>query len=87
MAYRMDFGRRTQVVGCAAGCPNPRNAAESRPSISPRRPSRVGEGGTAAALGLRGMVVVHVHGAALSCPVDRTEDVRQVTEAVGRRRA
>ena len=42
----------------------------------------VGEGGTAAALGQRGMIVVHVGGATLSCPLDRSQDVRLVTDAV-----
>jgi mannose-1-phosphate guanylyltransferase len=42
----------------------------------------VGEGGTAAALGLADMVVVHVDRATLSCRLDRSEDVRQVSQAV-----
>src|SRR5262245_28819307 len=42
----------------------------------------VGEGGTAAALKLRDMVVVHVDGATLACALDRTDEVRRVTEAV-----
>ena len=42
----------------------------------------VGEGGTAAAMGLRGMVVVHVNGATLSCPLTESEGVRRVSEAV-----
>jgi mannose-1-phosphate guanylyltransferase len=42
----------------------------------------VGEGGTAAAMGLRGMVVVHVNGATLTCPVADSESVRKVSEAV-----
>jgi mannose-1-phosphate guanylyltransferase len=42
----------------------------------------VGEGGTAAAMGLRGMVVVHVNGATLSCPLTASEGVRRVSEAV-----
>src|SRR6185436_11354000 len=42
----------------------------------------VGEGGTAAAMGLRGMVVVHVNGATLTCPVAESESVRKVSEAV-----
>jgi mannose-1-phosphate guanylyltransferase/mannose-6-phosphate isomerase len=41
----------------------------------------VGEGGQAAALGLREMVVVHANGATLAVPVGRTEQVRQVSEA------
>jgi mannose-1-phosphate guanylyltransferase len=42
----------------------------------------VGEGGIAAALGLVNTVVVHTHGATLSCPLDRSEDVRRVSETV-----
>ena len=42
----------------------------------------VGEGGTAAALGLADMVVVHVGGATLSCRMDQTEQVRRVGEAL-----
>ncbi len=42
----------------------------------------VGEGGTAAAMGLRNMVVVHVNGATLSCPLAQSESVRRVSEAV-----
>src|SRR5262249_13779141 len=42
----------------------------------------VGEGGTAAAMGLDHMVVVHVNGATLTCPLDRTEQVRRVSETV-----
>ena len=42
----------------------------------------VGEGGTAAAVGLRDMVVVSANGDALSCPIERSEQVRQVSEAV-----
>jgi mannose-1-phosphate guanylyltransferase len=42
----------------------------------------VGEGGTAAAMGLKDTVVVHVNGATLSCLLDATDDVRRVTEAV-----
>jgi mannose-1-phosphate guanylyltransferase len=42
----------------------------------------VGEGGIAAAIGLEDMVVVHAHGATLVCPVDRSEQVRRVSEAV-----
>jgi mannose-1-phosphate guanylyltransferase len=45
----------------------------------------VGEGGPAAALGLRDMVVVHANGATLAVPLDRSEQVRQVSEAVRRR--
>ena len=47
----------------------------------------VGEGGTAAAMGLRGMVVVHVDGATLTCPVAQSEGVRRVSEAVRARDA
>lgn len=42
----------------------------------------VGEGGTAAAMGLKDSVVVHVNGATLSCLLSATDDVRRVTEAV-----
>ena len=42
----------------------------------------VGEGGTAAAVGLRGMVVVHADGATLSCPLAASEGVRRVSEAL-----
>ena len=42
----------------------------------------VGEGGTAAAVGLRDTVVVNANGAALACPLERSEQVRQVSEAV-----
>ena len=45
----------------------------------------VGEGGTAAALGLDGMVVVHVNGSTLACRVADTDRVRKVTEAVRER--
>lgn len=41
----------------------------------------VGDGGIAAAVGLRDMVVVHAGGATLACRIDRTEDVRAVSEA------
>ena len=47
----------------------------------------VGEGGVAAAIGLSDMVVVHAHGATLTCPVDRSEQVRRVSEAVRARGA
>ena len=47
----------------------------------------VGEGGTAAAMGLRGMVVVHVNGATLTCPVEQSEAVRRVSEAARSRSA
>ena len=42
----------------------------------------VGERGTAAALGLKDMVVVHVDGATLTCRLDGTDGVRRVSEAV-----
>ncbi|NOT33775.1 MAG: mannose-1-phosphate guanylyltransferase [Candidatus Eisenbacteria bacterium] len=42
----------------------------------------VGEGGTAAALGLRDTVVVNAGGATLCCPIDRTNQVRRVGEAL-----
>jgi len=42
----------------------------------------VGEGGTAAAMGLKSMVVVHVNGATLTCPLAESESVRRVSEAV-----
>lgn len=42
----------------------------------------VGEGGIAAAIGMRDMVVVHAHGATLACPVEQSEKVRRVSEAV-----
>jgi len=42
----------------------------------------VGEGGTAAAMGLKDTVVVHVNGATLSCLLGAADDVRRVTEAV-----
>ena len=45
----------------------------------------VGEGGTAAALGLEDMVVVHVNGSTLACRVADTDRVRKVTEAVRER--
>ncbi len=47
----------------------------------------VGDGGTAAALGLTDTVVVHVNGATLACPLDRSDQVRRVTEAVRARGA
>lgn len=45
----------------------------------------VGEGGTAAAMGLREMVVVHANGATLSCRLEDSERVRQVSEALRER--
>jgi mannose-1-phosphate guanylyltransferase len=45
----------------------------------------VGEGGTAAAMGLREMVVVHANGATLSCRLEDSEHVRRVSEALRER--
>ncbi len=45
----------------------------------------VGEGGTAAALGLSGMIVVHMNGATLTCPVAASQDVRRISDAVKER--
>jgi mannose-1-phosphate guanylyltransferase/mannose-6-phosphate isomerase len=42
----------------------------------------VAEGGTAAAMGLSNMVVVHVDGATLACRLEHSDQVRRVTEAV-----
>lgn len=42
----------------------------------------VGDGGTAAAMGLRDMVVVHVEGSTLCCRLDESDRVRRVSEAV-----
>ncbi|HYM79921.1 MAG TPA: mannose-1-phosphate guanylyltransferase [Candidatus Limnocylindria bacterium] len=42
----------------------------------------VGEGGVAAALGLRDMVVVNANGSMLACRLDHTEQVRRVSEAL-----
>jgi mannose-1-phosphate guanylyltransferase len=42
----------------------------------------VGQGGTAAAIGLKDMVVVHADGATLSCRLDRSEHVRRVSERI-----
>jgi mannose-1-phosphate guanylyltransferase len=42
----------------------------------------VGEGGVAAALGLRDMVVLNANGSTLSCRLDRTDQVRRVNEAL-----
>ncbi len=47
----------------------------------------VGDGGTAAAMGLREMVVVHVAGATLCCRLGDSDQVRRVTEAVRAREA
>jgi mannose-1-phosphate guanylyltransferase len=51
-------------------------------AVNCRRCVVVGEGGTAAALGLEDMVVVHVNGSTLTCRLDQTEQVRKVNEAV-----
>lgn len=51
-------------------------------AVDCRRCVVVGEGGTAAALGLNDMVVVHVDGSTLACRLDDTERVRRVSEAV-----
>jgi mannose-1-phosphate guanylyltransferase len=45
----------------------------------------VGDGGTAAAMGLTGMVVVNAGGATLACRIEDTDRVRRVTEAVRER--
>ena len=47
----------------------------------------VGEGGTAAAIGLQDTVVVHANGATLSCRLDQSEQVRKVSEAMRTRSA
>lgn len=47
----------------------------------------VGEGGTAAALGMTDTVVVNVNGATLACPLVRSEQVRKVSEMVHARSA
>ena len=47
----------------------------------------VGDGGTAAALSLREMVVVHVQGATLACGLAHTQEVRLVSAAVRARSA
>ena len=47
----------------------------------------VGDGGTAAALGLSDMVVVNAGGGTLACRVDDSGDVRRVSDAVQARRA
>jgi mannose-1-phosphate guanylyltransferase len=55
-------------------------------AIGCRRCVIVGEGGTAAAMGLEDMVVVHVNGSTLACRLDQTDQVRKVNEAVRARR-
>jgi mannose-1-phosphate guanylyltransferase len=45
----------------------------------------VGEGGTAAAMGLKDMVVVHAAGATLSCRLEDSNDVRRIAEATRNR--
>jgi len=47
----------------------------------------VGEGGTAAAMGLRDMVVVHAAGRTLACRLEDADRVRRVTEAARGREA
>ncbi len=47
----------------------------------------VGEGGTAAAMGLEDMVIVHAEGSTLACRRAETDRVRSVTEAVRKRGA
>jgi len=47
----------------------------------------VGEGGTAAAMGLSDMVVVHAGGATLSCRIEDSNEVRRVVEAMRARGA
>jgi mannose-1-phosphate guanylyltransferase len=47
----------------------------------------VGDGGTAAAMNLRDMVVVHVNGSTLACRLDESDQVRKVSEAVRARSA
>ena len=56
-------------------------------AVNCRRCVVVGEGGTAAAMGLEEMVVVHVNGSTLTCRLDQTEQVRKVNEAVRARAA
>jgi mannose-1-phosphate guanylyltransferase len=51
-----------------------------------RRCVVVGEGSTAAAMGLEDMVVVSVNGSTLACRLDQTEQVRRVNEAVRAKR-
>lgn len=55
-------------------------------AVACRRCVVVGEGGTAAAMGLEEMVVVHVNGSTLACRLDQTDQVRKVNEAVRARR-
>ena len=55
-------------------------------AVGCRRCVVVGEGGTAAAMGLEDMVVVHVNGSTLTCRLDQTDQVRKVNEAVRARR-
>jgi mannose-1-phosphate guanylyltransferase len=51
-------------------------------AVDCRRCVVVGEGGTAAAMGLEEMVVVHVNGSTLACRLDQTDQVRRVNERV-----
>jgi mannose-1-phosphate guanylyltransferase len=55
-------------------------------AVQCRRCVVVGDGGTAAAMGLEDMVVVHVNGSTLACRLDQTDQVRKVNEAVRTRR-
>ena len=50
-----------------------------------RRCIVVGDGGTAAALGLEDMVIVHAQGSTLACRIGETDRVRGVTEALRER--
>jgi len=54
-------------------------------AVDCRRCIVVGEGGTAAALGLDDMVVVHVDGSTLACRLEETDRVRLVSVAVRER--
>ena len=54
-------------------------------AVQCRRCIVVGEGGTAAALGLEDMVVVHVGDSTLACRLEETDRVRKVSEAVRER--
>ena len=55
-------------------------------AVNCRRCVVVGEGGTAAAMGLEDMVVVHVNGSTLACRLDQTDQVRKVNEAARARK-
>jgi mannose-1-phosphate guanylyltransferase len=54
-------------------------------AVDCRRCIVVGDGGTAAALGLEDMVVVHAEGSTLACRVEESNRVRRVTEIVRER--